>query len=488
MPRFRRGTRFGRVIVLAIDQGTSGTKAIVVDGSGEVLALAEVPVRPSYLPDGGVEQDPGELLDSVLAAGRQALDSAGVSADVVALANQGETVLAWDPASGQPLSPAIVWQDGRSESVCVAVREHADELAARTGLVLDPYFSAPKMAWLRRNVTTEGVVTTSDSWLVHQLTGEFVTDVTTASRSLVLDLDSVQWDPELLGMFGLADEPLPRLVACDEVVGSTTAFGGELPVGGLIVDQQAALLAEGCLAPGSAKCTYGTGAFLLANAGPVPARSTHGLTTSVAWRTREGTPYCMDAQVFTVASALRWLVQLGLLTSSRDLDSESAPDSDGVLFVPALAGLAAPWWQPDARASFAGLSLATSRGGIVRAVVEGIAAQVAALVDVVDADMGARIDCLRVDGGLTHSRVLMQTQADLLQRPVEVYASPHATALGAAAVGRMSVMPSCALADAIPSAAPAETFEPRWSADRAADAMARWRAAVDRDLSMAVAR
>ena len=486
MPAPCRGTRFGRVIVLAIDQGTSGTKAIVVDGTGQVLALAEAPVRPVYLPDGGVEQDPEALLASVLEAGRRALEACGAVADCVALANQGETVLAWDPATGQPLSPAIVWQDSRSESVCAEMREHADELTARTGLVLDPYFSAPKMAWLRRHVTTEGVVTTSDSWLVHRLTGEFVTDVTTASRSLVMDLDSVEWDPRLLGMFGLAGEPMPRLVDCDEVVGVTTAFGGELPVGGLIVDQQAALLAEGCLEPGSAKCTFGTGAFLLANSGAQSVRSSNGLTTSVAWRTREGTSYCVDAQVFTVASALRWLVQLGLLSSSRDLDSACAPDSEGVLFVPALAGLAAPWWQPDARASFAGLSLATSRGGIVRAVVEGIAAQVAALVDVVDADMGTSIDCLRVDGGLTHSRVLMQAQADLLQRPVEVYASPHATALGAAAVGRMSVMPSCALADAIPSAAPAETFEPRWSADRAADAMARWRAAVDRDLSLMV--
>ncbi len=188
--------RFSGVIVLAIDQGTSGTKAIVVDGSGAVLSLAEVPVRPEYLAHGGVEQDPAALLESVLSAGRAAVDAAAAPIDAVALANQGETVLAWDPASGEPLSAAIVWQDRRAESVCAELADGAGRIAERTGLVLDPYFSAPKMAWLRRNVTTEGVVTTSDAWLIHRLTGAFVTDVTTASRSLVLDLDAVAWDGE----------------------------------------------------------------------------------------------------------------------------------------------------------------------------------------------------------------------------------------------------------------------------------------------------
>jgi len=217
--------------VLAIDQGTSGTKAIVFSPDGGVLSVAEVPVRPQYLAGGGVEQDPAELFESVLRSGRQAMAAAGRPIDVVALANQGETVLAWDPDTGRPLSAAVVWQDRRSEAICAELAEHAAEIAARTGLVLDPYFSAPKMAWLRRNVTRAGVVSTTDTWLVHQLTGEFVTDASTASRSLLMDLDPVAWSPGLAELFGLADEALPRIVASDEVVGTTALFGGgDLPV------------------------------------------------------------------------------------------------------------------------------------------------------------------------------------------------------------------------------------------------------------------
>ena len=465
--------------ILAIDQGTSGTKAIVIE-DGSVLSLAEVAVHPSYPEPGAVEQDPGELLDSVLTAGNKALEAAGGTADAVALANQGETVLAWDRDSGRPLSPAIVWQDSRAQSICDELSDYADLFRARTGLVLDPYFSAPKAAWLRRRHTTEGVVTTSDSWLVHQLAGEFVTDVATASRSLVLDLDAVAWDQELLDLFGLASEQLPRLVANDEVVGSTSAFGAETPIAGLVVDQQAALLAEACLQPGSTKCTYGTGAFLLSNTGTVATRSQHGLTSSVAWRTQHGTQYCLDGQVFTAASAVQWMVDVGLLGDARALDVGVASDSGDVRFVPALAGLAAPWWRSEARGAFAGLSLATSRGQLVRAVVEGIAATVAALVGVICNDTDARPTSLRVDGGLTHSAVLMQAQADILQIPIEVYPSAHATALGAAALARVALAPTETLAEALFTWSPATGYEPQWSADRAESFMAEWRADADR--------
>jgi glycerol kinase len=464
--------------ILSIDQGTSSTKAIVVDETGALLALAQVPVRPAYLPDGGVEQDPAELLASVLDAGRQAVATAGVAIDALALANQGETVLAWDRETGEPLSQAIVWQDSRSQYVCDAVADSKEHVAARTGLVVDPYFSAPKLRWLRDQVTTDGVATTSDAWLVHRLTGEFVTDVTTASRSLVLDVDAVEWSRDLLEVFGLQDESLPRLVSCDEVVGTTTSFGGDVPVTGLVVDQQSALFAEGCLAPGATKCTFGTGAFLLANAGSRAVRSANGLTTSVAWRTREGTEYCLDGQVFTAASAIRWLSGLGLLSSARDLDVVAAADSEGAMFVPALVGLAAPWWRSDAAATFAGLSLATSRGHLVRAVLEGIAAQVADLVAVMSADLGGDVPALRVDGGLTRSTVLMQAQADLLQAPVEVYPTAHATPLGAAAFARLALDPHLGRADVQWPWTPVRVFEPQWSADRAATFMAQWRATV----------
>jgi len=475
------------VTVLAIDQGTSGTKAIVVADSGEVLGSAEFPVRPDYRPGGVVEQDPAELLSSVLGAGRKAVSAAGVPIDAVALANQGETVLAWDPATGKALSQAIVWQDRRSESVCARLRDHADDIAARTGLVLSPYFSAPKMAWLREHVTRKGVVTTSDSWLVRQLTGEFVTDVTTASRSLVLDLDAATWDPELLELFGLSGERLPRLVDCDEVVGTTSAFGTPVPVAGLIVDQQSALLAEGCIEFGDSKCTYGTGAFILANTGTSAPRSRGGLTTSVAVRARGETRYCLDGQVYTAASAVRWLQEVGLIGDPRDLDRESAASSDDVLFVPALAGLAAPYWRDDALASFSGMSLATGRGTLVRAVLEGIAAQVALLAQVFGHDLGMPITALRVDGGLTNSRVLMQAQADLLQAPVEVYASADSTPLGAASLARMALDPTLALQDAVLPWTPAAVYEPQWSTDRTADFLGRWSAAVEVDRAVRAA-
>jgi glycerol kinase len=462
--------------VLAIDQGTSGTKAIVVDPADGVLAAAEFSLHPRYLPNGGVEQDPHELLDSVLDAGRQAVAQAGRTVGTIALANQGETVLAWDRATGRPLSPAIVWQDRRAAEVCAGLEAHRELLAARTALVLDPYFSAPKMTWLRRHVTTDGVITTTDSWLIHKLTGEFVTDPATASRSLILDIDRIDWDRELLQLFELEDEALPRIADCDDLIGTTTAFGPAVDVGGLIVDQPAALLAQRCWEPGAAKCTFGTGAFLLANTGTRAVRSGAGLTGSVAWRTRgQGAAYCIDGQVYTAASAVRWLNTLGFVSHASELDTVAGNSSDGVLCVPALAGLAAPWWRPDATASFTGITLATRPEHLVIAVLEGIAAQVAEVTDAIASDLGEPLRSLRVDGGLTRSRTLMQAVANLTQLPVELYPSAHATAMGAAALARMAQQPSLSLSQATLDWAPASSYQPRWSPDQAADFRQRWR-------------
>lgn len=464
---------------LAIDQGTSGTKAIVVDDAGQVVSIAEVTVRPEYLAGGGVEQDPHALLDSVVTAGRKALSQAGVPVAAVALANQGETVLAWDLRTGEPLTPAVVWQDRRAESICGPLSAAASTVAQRTGLVLDPYFSAPKMAWIRANMTTDGVVTTTDTWLIHRLCGAFVTDASTASRSLLISLDSVAWDDELIDLFGLTGEALPEIVGCDQIVGSTEAFGPTIPVAGLIVDQQAALLAESCLAPGDAKCTFGTGAFLLAQLGSKPARSQAGLTTSVAWRLRDTTSYCVDGQVYTAASAVRWAVDLGLVPSAEEIDSVAAYSSDGVLCVPALAGLAAPWWDSAAAASFTGMTLASGRGQLVRALLEGIAAQVAALADLVATDLAQPLTRLRVDGGLTQSAVLMQAQADLARIPVDIYPSLHATALGAAACARLALDPNLEVAEAVGTWTPEHTYEPAWSVERADEFMSQWMRAAE---------
>jgi glycerol kinase len=461
--------------VLAIDQGTSGTKAIVVDPADGVVGVAEVAVHPRYLDGGGVEQDPRELLDSVLEAGRAAVAQSGRPMDAVSLANQGETVLAWDPVTGRALSQAIVWQDRRAESICTDLTKHAAEFASRTGLVLDPYFSAPKMAWLRRNVEREGVVTTSDSWLLHQLTGQFVTDATTASRSLVVGLGENTWSADLLALFELDGERLPDIAANDAVIGTTSAFGPEVPVGGIVVDQQAALLAESCFEAGMAKCTFGTGAFLLANTGSTPVLSNSGLTTSVAWRVAGDDTFCVDGQVYTAASAVRWLSSLGIIAGAHELDGVAATDSGGVLCVPALAGLAAPWWESTATASFSGMTLSTDRGHVVLALLQGIAAQIGELVTAIGSD-GAPLRRLRADGGLTQSTVLMQAVADIVQVPVDVYPSAHATALGAAALADLSLHPDKGLRGVVPSWKASSTYEPAWDAARAEDFRSSWRA------------
>ena len=476
-----------RGTVLAIDQGTSGTKALVVCAQRGVIASAEVAVRPRYGSDGVVEQDPAELLESVLAAGRGALAECGEAVDAVGLANQGETVLAWDPATGAPLTDALVWQDRRAESVCRQLSGDRGELAALTGLSLDAYFAAPKMAWLRRNLTGDGVVTTSDVWLVHQLTGAFVTDASTASRTMLLDLDTTGWSVRALEIFALAGERLPAVVDTAGPFGSTTAFssgGAPVPLTASVVDQQAALAGQGCLTAGTAKCTYGTGAFLLANVGGRALRSAAGLTTSVAWRLAGQPTYCLDGQVFTVASAVRWLVDLGVLSAARDLDrvAGTVPDAGGVTFVSSLAGLGGPWWRGDARGSVSGLGLDTTAGHLVRALLEGIAAQVVELADATAADLGAPLASLRVDGGLTRSTQLMQIQADLLQAPVEVFASPDATALGAAALARVGLDPTLSLQDAAVAVAPSSVYLPQIGPEQAADRRAGFRSAVAREL------
>lgn len=461
--------------VLAIDQGTSGTKAIVVDPAEGVVGVAEVAVHPRYLDGGGVEQDPRELLDSVLEAGRAAVARASRPIDAVSLANQGETVLAWDPVTGRALTQAIVWQDRRAESICADLTEHAAQFACRTGLVLDPYFSAPKMAWLRRNVERDGVVTTSDTWLLHQLTGEFVTDATTASRSLVVGLGENTWSADLLALFELDGERLPDIAANDAVIGTTSAFGRDIPVGGIVVDQQAALLAESCFEAGMAKCTFGTGAFLLANTGSTPVLSNSGLTTSVAWRVSGDDTFCVDGQVYTAASAVRWLASLGIIAGAHELDGVAATDSGGVLCVPALAGLAAPWWESTATASFSGMTLSTDRGHLVLALLQGIAAQIGELVTAIGSD-SAPLRRLRADGGLTQSTVLMQAVADVVQVPVDVYPSAHATALGAAALADLSLHPHKGLRGVVPSWKPSSSYEPAWDAARAEDFRSSWRA------------
>jgi glycerol kinase len=468
------------VNILAIDQGTSATKALLVGPGQHVLGTGEVPVR-QHAAGEAIEVDPEDLLSSVLAAGQAAIAAARTPADAVALANQGETVLAWDRQTGRPLTRAISWQDRRSAAVCARLAGHAERLADITGLPLDPYFAAPKMTWLRENYTESGVVTTTDAWLLARLGADYVTDAATASRTMLLDLDTVEWSDEACAVFGIDRCSLPSVADCAGTVGETAAFGRPMPVAGLAVDQQAALVAERCFAAGQAKCTYGTGAFLLATTGERAVRSSAGLSASVAWRVPGGTAYCLDGQVYTAGAAISWLIDIGILTEPGELDAVGGTVSDGggATFVPALAGLGAPHWRPDARGAFLGLTLGVSRAHLIRAVIDGLAASVALLARSVAHDLRAPLTALRVDGGLTRSAVLMQAQADLLQAPVEVCRVPDATALGVAALARLGLGAATSLADAVGPADIERVVQPQMSADQAAQRLAEFEAAVD---------
>jgi glycerol kinase len=463
--------------VLAIDQGTSATKALVEDSDGSILSSVEEPVSPVASAGGAVEQDPEELWASVLAAGRRAIAEAGQPVDAVGFANQGETVLAWDRASGRPRTPCISWQDRRAVQVTDRLAAHGPDLHELTGLPLDPYFAAPKMTFIREQLTAEGVVTTSDVWLVHRLAGTFVTDAATASRTMLLDLDSSAWSEHACAIFGLDKDEQPTVLDTAGLVGETCAFGAAVPVYALCVDQQAALYGQSCLAPGQAKCTYGTGAFLLVNTGARALRSASGLASSVAWRLAGTSTYCLDGQVYAAGSAFDWLAHVGLVRSVDELDGAASTekDSGGVVFCPAFGGLGAPFWRPRVKASFTGIGLDTSRGHLLRAVVDGIAASVVVLVQAACDDLGRPLDRLRVDGGVTRSAVLMQTQADLLQLPIDVFFSPHATALGIAALARRGAR------EAPPAAerAPIATYEPQISPGEAANRVDRWRTTVE---------
>lgn len=472
--------------VLAIDQGTSATKAVIATSAGALIDVDSAVAGIRY-DDDAVEQDPEALLDSILTAGRTALAASGDSVAAVGLGNQGETVLAWDIRDGRPLSPAISWQDRRASAITDALDPRTrDALLRLTGLPADPYFAAPKMAWLRRRLggalgrTT--AITTIDAWTNFRLTGRFATDAATASRTMLLDPETLDWSPEAIAAFGLEDLPMPEVIACDARLGTTSAFGPSIAVIGAIVDQQAALLAEGCLAEGDAKCTYGTGAFLLANVGTRHAPSAAGLATSLAWAMSNGDrASCVDGQVYTVGAAVSWLERIGLIDSPADLDrlGGSVASTGGVICVPALAGVGAPTWRPDARATWQGLSLATSREHMVRAFCEGVAAQVALLAAAAANDIGAPLASLRVDGGLTRSRVVMQLQADLLGVPVEVYPHTCATALGVAALALRGLEGPGAEDDLVKGWGPAATYVPTVSADEASARVRAFAAALE---------
>ena len=461
--------------IVAIDQGTSGTKALVIGESGEVLSRGYAHLDLQHGAPGVSECAAEDLWQSIVKAVQQALAGCTEKITAVGLANQGESILAWDKNNGAALSQVIIWQDSRSASLCDERRAHSDLILAKSGLALDPYFVAPKMVWLRDRVPT-GVITTTDTWIIARLTGKFVTDVSTASRTLLFDLHTRSWSTELADLWGLDIADLPELINNDVVIGEIChpdleELRGVL-LAGAMVDQPAALLAENCFAPGQAKCTYGTGAFLLTNIGAAPKISAHGLATSLAWNIRGESAYYLDGQVFTAATAVQWLVDNDLLASAEAIDS--LPDARGVMAAPGFAGYGAPLWKPHATASIAGLTLSHGKGEIARAMVDGIAAQVADLLGAIAAD-GVAVKELRVDGGLTQSHTLMQMQADLAQVNIEVYPHPDATAMGVANLAAMATNSALNLGDFASAWRPSERYSPTWSADRAQSYLTKWR-------------
>lgn len=436
--------------VLAIDQGTTSTKALVLDQQGEIAGISRANhgMEASFPEPGWVEFDPEEIWRSVRAAAGDAVRDAGVRASeirAIGLSNQGETVVAFDAADGRPLGPALSWQDRRSEGIVGRWMEKGLEPAVRriTGLRLDAYFSAGKMRWIlehlpeARALQEQGRLrmATTDAWLLWRLTGgdRFVTDAATASRTMLFDLERRVWSEELLEAFDLPEQVLPGIVSNAEPIGRTpTSFLGEsVLVAGACVDQHAALFGHACFEKGQAKATYGTGCFVLANAGRDPDVRAPGLLTVLGWQVGDEVRYVLEGGVYSAGSTLEWLVKVGLLREPAEADglAEAVEDAGGVVFVPAFSGLAAPHWLSEARACVAGMHTGTDRRHIVRAALESIAYRVR---DIQGAMERAGVDLrrLNVDGGLSNSRFLMQLQADLLGADLHAGKSPEATSRG----------------------------------------------------------
>ncbi|MBX2803314.1 MAG: glycerol kinase GlpK [Myxococcales bacterium] len=423
-------------LVLAIDQGTTGTTALLIDQGVRVLAKANVEFPNHYPQPGYVEHDAREIWVSVASAVSQAMERAGISGDRIAaigVTNQRETSLFWDRVTGEAIHRALVWQDRRTADRCTALKEagHEPLFKERTGLVLDPYFSGTKAGWLLDHVEGararaqrgEILFGTIDTWLCWRLCGAHVTDPSNASRTLMFDLHRLDWDDELLGLLDVPRAALPHVVDSSQVYGHTRGLNflpDGIPVAGLIGDQQGALFGQACFGQGLAKCTYGTGAFILMNTGLAPAASDHGLLTTVAWRLGGSTTYALEGSAFVAGAAVQWLRDgLGLFSDASEVEAlaASVSSSEGVTFVPALTGLGAPHWRPEARGIITGITRGTTRAHIARATLDGIALQIDEILFAMCNDLGAPLAELRVDGGASANNLLMQRQADLLGVP-----------------------------------------------------------------------
>jgi glycerol kinase len=484
-------------VIASIDQGTTGTTVLLLDRRQQVVGRGYREIPQHFPHPGWVEHDPEDHWRSTLEALAAARAMAGdPKIEAVGITNQRETTVLWDRASGRPVAPAIVWQDRRTQDSCAALRAagHEPAVQARTGLVIDPYFSGTKIAWLlehqdglrARAARGEIAFGTVDAWLAHRLSaGEaHITDATNASRTLLFDLHTLDWSDELCALFGVPRVMLPRLVPSSGQLARIRGVEGiadGTPLAGIAGDQQAALYGQGCLAPGDAKCTYGTGAFLLANIGERPTISRQRLLTSVAWQLDGRTTYALEGSAFVAGALVQWLRDgLGIIARAPDVEplARSVPDSGGVVIVPALSGLGAPHWRPEARGLIAGITRGTTRAHIARAALEAIALQIVELVRAMEADAGQPVGALRVDGGAAANDLLMQLQADLLGVEVVRPAFVELTALGAARLAARAVGFHDGVAEV--EAAAATRFLPAMSASERDRQLARWQQAVAR--------
>jgi glycerol kinase len=483
-------------VILALDQGTTSSRSIVFDAEGRVLGTAQREFRQIYPQPGWVEHDPEEIWETQRATAQEALRAADVTPDNVAaigITNQRETTVLWERNTGRPVHNAIVWQCRRTATQCTALRDQGlePEFRTRTGLVLDPYFSGTKLKWLldhvpgARSRAAHGELCfgTVDSWLLFRLTGRHATDYSNASRTLLFNLHETQWDPFALEQLEIPPEVLPEVEPSAGFFGTTSEFGGQIPVTALIGDQQAALFGQAAFDPGSGKNTYGTGCFLLMNTGEKPVASRHGLLTTIAWGLGDTVTYALEGSVFVGGAVVQWLRdELKLIASAAETEAlaKSVPDTHGVYLVPAFVGLGAPYWDSEARGIITGLTRGANRAHIARAALESISFQCADVVESMERDLGEPLRYLRVDGGASANDFLLQHQADVLGIPVERGIQRESTALGAAFLAGLyaGVWPS--IDDLRRLWRLDRRFTPQWDEEKRRHERCAWNGAVQR--------
>lgn len=438
--------------ILAFDQGTTSSRALIFDRSGKICSMAQKEFRQIFPRPGWVEHDPREIWSSQIGVAAEALSSLGISGsslEAIGITNQRETAVAWDKNTGNPVYNAIVWQDRRTSDICnrLVKEGRQDLIRQKTGLIIDPYFSGTKLQWILENVPGavekarkgELAFGTVDSWLLWKLTGgkKHICDISNASRTMLFNIHSLEWDMELLELFGIPPSVLPEVGPSSGQIAMAEAgfLGREIPVCGVAGDQQAAMFGQMCLEEGMVKNTYGTGCFLLKNTGGKPFTSSHNLVTTIAWQIDDSVTYALEGSIFNAGSVVQWLRdELKIISSSSEIESLAlqSKNNGGVFFVPAFNGLGAPYWDPDARGMISGLSRGSGRAEIARAALEGIAFQTLEVLEAMKNDTGMDITELRADGGASVNNFLMQFQADILNIPVVRPQTSETTSLGAA--------------------------------------------------------